>query len=90
MLCLICQNLEAALAARREEFIEAGTSACDQISSRFVAYRNVEMERARAELMEHRLVCLAAANEDLHAAPAGLAGRAQQDEMKHGRVGAAA
>jgi hypothetical protein len=65
--------------------LEAGSSACDQISKRFSAYLNVEMERARMEWDEHRMECLAAAN--TVAASAGfIAAAAGSPETSSARV----
>jgi hypothetical protein len=58
MHCLLCENLELAFEARRSEYIEATSLANYRISKRFAAYKNVEMERARTELEEHRSVCI--------------------------------
>jgi len=62
MHCRLCENLERALDVRRSEYIEASSDAYYRVSKRLAAYKNVEMERARTELQEHRLVCLAAMN----------------------------
>lgn len=56
--CPICRNLEQAFQAELSEYTEARSSACYQVSKRFAAKKNVDMERARYELEEHRLVCL--------------------------------
>ena len=90
MRCLICSNLEAAFEARHSEYLEAGSGAFYGVSKRFAAYINVEMERARIELEEHRLVCLSAANETalrLLAAPSPLA---HNEELRSGPVQTAA
>jgi hypothetical protein len=42
------------------EYIEARSSAGYRVSTKLAAQKNVEMERARYELEEHRLVCAAA------------------------------
>lgn len=63
MRCQLCRNLEMAFEARRNEFIQASSFASYQVSKRFAAYVNVEMERALIELEEHRSVCLSAAQE---------------------------
>ena len=55
--CPICRNLEQAFNAGLREYTEARSSACYQVSKRFAAIKNVDMERARYELEEHRLVC---------------------------------
>jgi hypothetical protein len=57
MHCQLCQNLEQAFEARRSAFVEASSLASFQVSSRFAAYLNVEMERALIELDEHRSTC---------------------------------
>jgi len=57
MFCVICNNLEKAFKARSSEYIEAKSSACYRVSTMFAAFRNVDMERARYELEEHRRVC---------------------------------
>jgi hypothetical protein len=62
MSCILCGNLERALDARRREYIEANSAAYFQVSKKFAAYINVEMERARNELEDHRLTCVFAAN----------------------------
>ena len=61
MECSICRNLARAFEAGVSEYIEARSSACYQVSRRFAAKKNVDMERARYELEEHRLVCVSAA-----------------------------
>ena len=58
--CSICRELELAYRTRLSEYIEARSSACYLVSKRFAAKKNVDMERARYELEEHRLVCLSA------------------------------
>ena len=65
MRCPICDDFERALEDRTSEYRKAcsNTVYC-RISSRFVAYRNVEMERARSELEMHRSVCASAVTED--------------------------
>jgi hypothetical protein len=56
--CLICANLERAYEARLSEYVEARTSVCYRVSTRLAAKRNVDMERARYELEEHRSACV--------------------------------
>ena len=60
MECSICRNLARAFEAGLSEYIEARSSACYQVSTRSAAKKNVDMERARYELEEHRLVCVSA------------------------------
>ena len=60
MNCLTCQNLERAYEAALGEYMEARSSAWFSVSSDVAASRNVDMERTRLELEEHRLVCVSA------------------------------
>ena len=60
MECPICRDLERAYEAGLSEYIEARSSACYQVSKRLAAFKNVEMERAKSDLEEHRLVCVSA------------------------------
>jgi hypothetical protein len=57
MLCQLCRNLEQAFDTTRSAFLEASSLASFQVSNRFAAYLNVEMERALIELQEHRSIC---------------------------------
>jgi hypothetical protein len=59
--CAVCRNLVGAYEAAFDEFIEARSSAGYRMSTMLAGQKNVEMERARYELEEHRLVCVAAA-----------------------------
>jgi hypothetical protein len=61
MSCAICANLERAYEAGLREYIEACCSASYGFSTKFAARKNVDMERARYELEEHRSVCAFAA-----------------------------
>jgi hypothetical protein len=60
MECPICRDRERAYKARLSEYTEARSSACYQVSKRLAAFKNVEMERAKSDLEEHRLVCVSA------------------------------
>jgi len=90
MRCQTCRNLEEVFDARRSEYIEAGSLACNRVSRKFTAYLNVEMERARAELEEHRMVCLSAANEPAHQPAVAPLGLPQQQGTRSGSVQTAA
>jgi len=57
MECAICKDLERARDAGLREYIEARSSACFRVTTKFAAEKNVEMERARYELEEHRISC---------------------------------
>jgi hypothetical protein len=59
--CSICRDLTRAFEAGLSEYMEARSSACYRVSKKFAAKRNVDMQRARYELEEHRLVCASAA-----------------------------
>jgi hypothetical protein len=62
--CQVCTDFERAFKDRTSDYREAcsNTVYC-RISSRFAAYSNIEMERARSELRTHRFVCPFAAHE---------------------------
>lgn len=61
MECLTCKNLERALESRRSEYVEARSSAYYQVTTEFVAHKNVDKERAKSALEDHQLVCVSAA-----------------------------
>ena len=63
MHCQLCRNLEQAFETRRSAFVEASSLASFQVSNRFAAYLNVEMERALIELQDHRSICRTAVTE---------------------------
>jgi hypothetical protein len=56
--CLICKNLKRAFESRRSEYIEARSAVYYRVSTELAAYKNVDMERAKSDLEEHRLVCV--------------------------------
>jgi len=58
--CSICRDLERAFEAGLSEYIKARSSAFYQISKKSAAKKNVDMERARYALEEHRLLCVSA------------------------------
>jgi len=55
--CPVCKRLERTFEGWNTECIRARSSLYCTASSRFAAYDNVEMERARSELRMHRSVC---------------------------------
>jgi len=59
MECSICKDLERALESRRSKYIEARSAAYYRVSTELAAHKNVDMERAKSDLEEHRLVCVA-------------------------------
>lgn len=60
MSCIICENLEREFKTRQKEYFEARSAAYYQVSRKFAASRNVEMERAKIDLEDHRLICASA------------------------------
>jgi hypothetical protein len=56
--CSICRDLERALESRLSEYREARSAAYYRVSTALAARKNVDMERAKGDLEEHRLVCL--------------------------------
>lgn len=56
--CLICRDLQLAYEAGRSEYIEARSSTFYQVCKKLAARKNVDMERARYELEEHRRRCI--------------------------------
>jgi hypothetical protein len=55
--CVRCQDLERAVDALQIEYNAAVESSYYRVSRKFAAYVRVELENARNELEEHRLVC---------------------------------
>ena len=55
--CSVCKRLERIFEGWNSECIRARSSLYCSVSTRFAAYDNVEMERARSELQMHRSVC---------------------------------
>jgi hypothetical protein len=62
MSCAICAYLERAYLAELNEYLEARASAGYSMSTVRAAQKNVDMERAKYELEEHRRVCLVVAS----------------------------
>lgn len=60
--CATCRNLERAYEAGIREYVEARASVCFRVSTVLAAQKNVDMERARYELEEHRSVCASVAS----------------------------
>jgi hypothetical protein len=61
--CVVCEDLERAFKTMQKEYLEACSAAYYRVSRKFAAYKNVDMERARNELEEHRLACVSALND---------------------------
>jgi hypothetical protein len=55
--CLKCKSLTGTLEFRRNDFVEARSSAYYRVSTELAAKKNVDMERAKNDLEEHREVC---------------------------------
>lgn len=58
--CFVCENLERIFKTKQQEYIEACSAAYYRVSTKFAAYKNVDMERARNEFEEHQRVCASA------------------------------
>ena len=71
MECLVCKDLERAFESRRGKYIEARFSVFYRVSTELAAHKNVDMERAKSDLEEHRLVCVSAAGVRRRRAAAG-------------------
>ncbi len=63
--CSICKGLESALESRLSKYIEARSGAYYRVSTQLAAQTNVDMERAKSALQEHRLVCVSPDKESL-------------------------
>jgi hypothetical protein len=53
--CLRCVDLEQAFEFKLSKYIEARSAAYYRVSTELAAKKNVDMERARNDLEEHRL-----------------------------------
>ena len=84
MSCLVCKRLERTFEGWNSEYLRARSSLYFSVSTRLVAYDNVEMERARSELQMHRSVCVLAATRavGLRHAPASSP-RSQKRDLGH-------
>jgi len=60
--CLVCKDLERALESRLSGYMQACSAAYYRVSTELAANKNVDMERAKSDLEEHRLVCVFAAS----------------------------
>jgi hypothetical protein len=60
MNCLICRDLEQVFECKRDEYFNARSSAYYRLSTKLAARKNVDMERAKSNLEEHRFVCASA------------------------------
>ncbi len=62
--CLTCRDLKARYDVCIIDYAEARSSEYYRITHQFAAGKNVDMERARFELEEHRSVCVSARGTD--------------------------
>jgi len=63
--CLKCKELSGDLEFTRNGYLEARSSAYYRVSTEFAAKKNVDMERARYDLEEHRELCASYADRRL-------------------------
>jgi hypothetical protein len=63
MACLVCKDLERSFEVRRSDYIKALSGAYYRVSTQLAAHKNVDMERAKSALQQHRSVCIPAAPE---------------------------
>lgn len=63
MTCLECKDLERYFAEMQARYDAARTSAYYRVCTELAAKREVDMERAKSSLEEHRDVCASAAAE---------------------------
>jgi len=57
--CLRCMDLEQVFEFKLSKYSEARSAAFYQVSTELAARKKVDMERARNDLEEHQLICLA-------------------------------
>ena len=60
--CLVCVELARALQVTSASYMEARSAAFFRVCTDIAAKREVDMERAKTDLHEHRLVCPSALN----------------------------
>jgi hypothetical protein len=63
--CLKCKNLKGALEFKLSEYVATRSSAYYRVSTELAAKKNVDVERARYDLEEHRTVCASYAERKL-------------------------
>ena len=57
MNCLECASLDRTLKAALARYTEARSSAFFRVSTEFAAMNQVDMERAKTSIQEHKLAC---------------------------------
>jgi hypothetical protein len=90
MPCSTCRSLERTLEAWQSEFLEASCSAFHRFNSKFAAYINVELERAKSDLEDHRSMCVFASNEPAPMPVRSVFSLTQQENMCESTVETAA
>ena len=55
--CVICRDLEHTFERAQASYMAARSAAYYRVSADFAAKNEVDMERARTDVQEHRLVC---------------------------------
>lgn len=80
--CIICSNLERALEAGQREYITALCAPYYLVYKKFAAYKNVELQRARNELEDHRSVCALALSLSTPSQRAALLVLVRQEELE--------
>lgn len=90
MPCLTCRNLKSAFETKWNEYAAACSLAYYGASNQFAAYLHIEMERARADLDEHQMSCLAAANQTAFSTADAPVNAEQRNEVRGGFIPTAA
>jgi hypothetical protein len=88
MNCPICKGLEEVCESRLNEYVKARSAVYYQVSTELAAYKNVEMERAKSELEEHRCVCVCAPKSDSQHTTLGGAEECEWQRQEAIRTGA--
>lgn len=55
--CVVCKDLDRAVESTLASYLAARSAAYYRVCTDFAAKREVDMERAKTDLQEHRLVC---------------------------------
>jgi hypothetical protein len=70
--CLQCKELTRVFEFKLAGYVKARAAPFYRVSTELAAIKQVDMERAKSELEEHRLACHVAADpEDVHVAQVG-------------------
>jgi hypothetical protein len=64
MSCEICKDLDRALERAQASYMAARSAAYYRVSTDFAAKKEVDMERVKTDVQEHRLVCPFGPNAD--------------------------